>query len=151
MINYAKHDEDFYGIFKLTNGDEIIGKAVLHNEEGESICFIQDPLSVEVFTRHVEEGKVAKGIGLAPWMQMSDEEFIIVREKDIVALATMSKQHVMLYETFLRQEFGKFQYALMTMNSKDVKISVGPCVNLNNLTVKRVKRKSVQLVRRTKK
>ena len=106
MINYAKHDEDFYGIFKLTNGDEIIGKAVLHNEEGESICFIQDPLSVEVFTRHVEEGKVAKGIGLAPWIQMSDEEFIIVREKDIVALATMSKQHVMLYETFLRQEFG---------------------------------------------
>tara|TARA_Y200000002_G_scaffold72343_1_gene56675 strand:- start:897 stop:1268 length:372 start_codon:yes stop_codon:yes gene_type:complete len=52
---------------------------------------------------------------------------------------------------FLRQEFGQFQYALMTMNSKDVKISVGPCVNLNNLTVKRVKRKSVQLVRRSKK
>ena len=52
---------------------------------------------------------------------------------------------------FLRQEFGQFQYALMTMNSKDVKISVGPCVNLNNLTVKRVKRKSVQLVRRSRK
>ncbi len=52
---------------------------------------------------------------------------------------------------FLREEFERFQYALMTMNSKDVKISVGPCVNLNNLSVKRVKRKSVQLVRRTKK
>ena len=38
-------------------------------------------------------------------MQMSDEEFIIVREKDIVALATMSKQHVLLYEAFLAQEF----------------------------------------------
>ena len=52
---------------------------------------------------------------------------------------------------FLREEFERFQYALMTMNSKDVKISVGPCVNLNNLSVKRVKRKSVQLVRRSKK
>ena len=52
---------------------------------------------------------------------------------------------------FLREGFERFQYALMTMNSKDVKISVGPCVNLNNLSVKRVKRKSVQLVRRTKK
>ena len=52
---------------------------------------------------------------------------------------------------FLRDDFERFKYALMTMNSKDVKISVGPCVNLNNLSVKRVKRKSVQLVRRAPK
>ena len=52
---------------------------------------------------------------------------------------------------FLRVEFEPFQYALMTMNSKDVKISTGPCVNLGNLSIKRIKRKSVQLVKRSKK
>lgn len=52
---------------------------------------------------------------------------------------------------FLRKEMGRFQYSLMTMNSKDVKVSIGPCVNLNNLAIKRVKRKNVQLVRRPKK
>jgi|TARA_B110000305_G_C19438655_1_gene640512 hypothetical protein len=52
---------------------------------------------------------------------------------------------------FLRAEFEPFQYALMTMNSKDVKVTVGPCVNLGNLSIKRIKRKSVQLVRRPKK
>ena len=52
---------------------------------------------------------------------------------------------------FLREEFDPFQYALMTMNSKDVKISTGPCVNLGNLSIKRIKRKSVQLIRRPKK
>ena len=52
---------------------------------------------------------------------------------------------------FLREEFEPFQYALMTMNSKDVKISTGPCVNLGNLSIKRIKRKSVQLIRRPKK
>jgi len=36
------------------------------------------------------------------------------------------------------------------MNSKDVKITIGPCVNLNNLAIKRVKRKSVQLVKKPK-
>ena len=51
---------------------------------------------------------------------------------------------------FLRGEIEPFRYAIMTMNSKDVKVSIGPCVNLNNLTVKRIKRKSVQLVRRPK-
>ena len=48
---------------------------------------------------------------------------------------------------FLRGEIEPFRYAIMTMNSKDVKVTIGPCVNLNNLSVKRVKRKSVQLVR----
>ena len=48
---------------------------------------------------------------------------------------------------FLRGEIEPFKYAIMTMNSKDVKVTIGPCVNLNNLSVKRVKRKSVQLVR----
>ena len=51
---------------------------------------------------------------------------------------------------FLNKEMSKFQFALMTMNSKDVKVTIGPCVNLNALNVKRVKRKSVQLVRKSK-
>ena len=51
---------------------------------------------------------------------------------------------------FLRSEISPFSYCLVTMNSKDVKVSMGPCVNLNNLAVKRVKRKNVQLVRRPK-
>ena len=51
---------------------------------------------------------------------------------------------------FLRKEMDMFKYCLMTMNSKDVKVSLGPCINLNNLTIKRVKRKSVQLVRKAR-
>lgn len=51
---------------------------------------------------------------------------------------------------FLRKEISRFNYAVMTMNSKDVRVSIGPCVNLHNLTIKRVKRKSVQLIRKPK-
>jgi hypothetical protein len=49
---------------------------------------------------------------------------------------------------FLRKEMEQFRYCIMTMNSKDVKVTIGPCVNLNNLAIKRVKRKSVQLVKK---
>jgi len=51
---------------------------------------------------------------------------------------------------FLRREMEAFKYCLMTMNSKDVKVTLGPCINLNNLAMKRVKRKSVQLVKKPK-
>ena len=36
MINYAKHDEEFYGVFKLVSGDEVLGKAILTNDELET-------------------------------------------------------------------------------------------------------------------
>jgi hypothetical protein len=49
---------------------------------------------------------------------------------------------------FCREEIRPFAYAIKTFNSKDARIILGPVVNLMNLTVKRVKRKSVQLVRR---
>lgn len=49
---------------------------------------------------------------------------------------------------FLRKEIEPFRYSIKTFNSKDVKIVLGPVVNLMNLTLKRIKRKSVQLVRR---
>lgn len=51
---------------------------------------------------------------------------------------------------FLRKEMQQYTYSLITMNSKDVKVTIGPCVNLNNLAVKRVKRRNVQLVKRPK-
>jgi hypothetical protein len=51
---------------------------------------------------------------------------------------------------FLKGEFDRFRYCIMTMNTKDVVVSIGPTVNLNNLAIKRVKRKNVQLVRKVR-
>ena len=50
---------------------------------------------------------------------------------------------------FLKREMERFNYSLLTMNSKNVKVVIGPCVNINNLSIKRVKRKSVQLIKRS--
>ena len=49
---------------------------------------------------------------------------------------------------FCREQIGPFSYAIKTFNSKDTRIILGPVVNLMNLTIKRVKRKSVQLIRK---
>jgi hypothetical protein len=51
---------------------------------------------------------------------------------------------------FLRLQIEPFRYSIKTFNSKDVRIVLGPVVNLMNLTLKRIKRKSVQLVRKTR-
>ncbi len=103
-INYAKHEEEFYGVFKLHNGEEILAKSVLTDDNGETLCFLQDPVVIEIFNKEMGENKLMRGVGFHKWMQLSDEEFIIVREKDVIAVASMSKEVVLMYETYLANE-----------------------------------------------
>tara|TARA_Y100000310_G_scaffold226489_1_gene228605 strand:+ start:246 stop:626 length:381 start_codon:yes stop_codon:yes gene_type:complete len=49
---------------------------------------------------------------------------------------------------FLKGEFKYFRTTLVTLNSKDVVIAEGPTVRLSDISKKRVKRRTIQLVRR---
>lgn len=48
---------------------------------------------------------------------------------------------------FLKSEMQLFRYAIKTFNSKDIELVFGPSVNLSEIAEKRIKRKSIQLVR----
>ena len=49
---------------------------------------------------------------------------------------------------FLKSEIETFKYCIKTFNSKGVRLVLGPTVNVLNLSHKRPKRKSVELVRK---
>lgn len=48
---------------------------------------------------------------------------------------------------FLKKEMSFFKYSIKTFNAKDVELVFGPTVNLREIAEKRIKRKSIQLVR----
>jgi hypothetical protein len=48
---------------------------------------------------------------------------------------------------FLKQEMQLFRPYIKTFSSKDIEIVFGPTVNLSEIAEKRIKRKSIQLVR----
>jgi hypothetical protein len=52
---------------------------------------------------------------------------------------------------FLKQEMVFYRSYIKTFNSKDVTLVFGPSVNLSEIAEKRIKRKSIQLVRNPKK
>ena len=101
MINYARHDEEFYGVFKLLNGEEVLGKAVLTEDNGQTLVFIQDPVCTQIITKETEDGRTVRGMGFAKWMQFSDEDFFIIQEKDILTVTSMSKEVSFMYEAFI--------------------------------------------------
>jgi len=52
---------------------------------------------------------------------------------------------------FLKREMQLYRYAIKTFNSKDAELVFGPLVNLSEIAEKRIKRKSIQLIRTPKK
>jgi len=49
---------------------------------------------------------------------------------------------------FLKGEFKYFRSTLVTLNAKDIEIVHGPTVKLSDISKKRVKRRTIQLVRK---
>jgi hypothetical protein len=126
MINYAKHDEEFYGVIKLTNGEEILAKAVLTEDEGETLIFVSSPVLIQNVMKELSDGKVLKAMGFAKWMQMSDEEFFILREKDIITIASMSHEVIFMYETFISDDDDDPPSKLESKKLKDSNLHVEP-------------------------
>ena len=104
MISYAKHEEEFYGVFKLVSGEEVLGKAVLTEDNGETLCFVQNPVSTVVMNNKDDDGRQVRAVGFAKWMQFSDEDFYILREKDVLTVSSMSKEISFMYEAFVQSE-----------------------------------------------
>jgi hypothetical protein len=50
---------------------------------------------------------------------------------------------------FLNKDILNFKYAIRNFSTKDVKVLLGPCTSLNDIIVKRIKRKSITLVRKS--
>ena len=49
---------------------------------------------------------------------------------------------------FLHNEIADLRYSIINFNTKDVKVLFGPVTSLNDIIVKRIKRRSITLVRK---
>lgn len=49
---------------------------------------------------------------------------------------------------FLAREIIPFRYAIRNFSTKDVKVLLGPCTSLSDIITKRIKRRSIVLVRK---
>jgi hypothetical protein len=106
MINYVNHDQQFFGIIKLSSGEEILGEMVATEDvetPGTTIVFITNPARTKQ-VQVEQEGKMGVGVGLIKWQYFSDEDFYIISEKDIISIAPMSREGTLVYKRWLKNE-----------------------------------------------
>ncbi len=104
-LNYVRPDEEFFGVLKLTNGEEVLARTIVVEEsEGTHVAFVQDPAKVHA-TETMNDEKRAVAVGLTKWMVFSDEDFYIIPEQQVISIAPQSAEAKMMYRMFVRQEF----------------------------------------------
>tara|TARA_B100001250_G_scaffold334599_1_gene300568 strand:+ start:201 stop:644 length:444 start_codon:yes stop_codon:yes gene_type:complete len=104
-LSYIRPDEEFFGVIKLLNGEEIIGRIVVTEEDGGHLAFIQDPAKVHA-NETVSEGRRAVAVGLKKWMVFSAEDFYIIPEDRILTIAPLSTEAILMYKYFVKSEMG---------------------------------------------
>jgi hypothetical protein len=104
MINYIRHDEEFHFIAKLVSGEQLIGQGFATEENGETLLYVSDPLEINIIIKQLDNDKTIKGVGLNKWMHFSNEDFYIIREKDILTIAGLSPELISMYELFWKKE-----------------------------------------------
>jgi hypothetical protein len=104
MINYIRHDEEFHFVAKLVSGEQIIGKGFATEEDGETYVYVSDPLEINIIIKQLDKDKTIKGVGLNKWMHFSDEDFYVIREKDILTIAGLSSELIAMYDLFWQKE-----------------------------------------------
>lgn len=73
-----------------------------------------------------------------------------IRMIELCEIWWYESNHRIPISIFLRNDLEHFRYAIKSFNSNDVKIVMGPTVNVSNMTDKRPKRRTVQFIRSTK-
>ena len=105
MINYIRHAHEFYGVAKLSSGEEVMGVMIATKQDGQTLIFVEEPATPrEAPVRKGDE--VGLAIGLVKWMMWSDEKFFILQEGDIISVAPMSFPAQSMYKLWLRKEQG---------------------------------------------
>ena len=108
MINYIRHDEQFFGVIKLTTGEEILGEILVSQDPDtqKDMIFIQNPAKTKIIELEgdSEESNHRVAMGMIRWMNFSDEDFYVLEETAIISIAPMSKESVLMYKRWVKKE-----------------------------------------------
>ena len=107
-VNYIKHEQEFFGVIKLKSGDTILGTMIATEEDtspGKTVFYIQDPATPHTHTVD-KDGQQGMAVGLLKWMMFSDEEFYMVNEDEIITVAPMAMDAILMYKMWVRKEKG---------------------------------------------
>lgn len=91
---------EFYGIIKLIDGAELVGKTVVCEEEDGFI--IENPFEITVSPVMTPAGEMYK-VDMRPWIKFSKEDIFFIEKQKVFTVAEADDKIIRLYRSTLKK------------------------------------------------
>lgn len=93
---------EFPGVIKLLNGDEIIGSVIVCDQEDGFV--IENPFSIEEEIIETPVGEMIK-VELRPWAKFSKEDIFFIEKNKTITVYEADDRILKIYDKTLRKYF----------------------------------------------
>ncbi len=108
MLKHLISHEEIFCNVKLVNGEEIIGKCVVVDDEDENYTLmIEHPCEAHIVERETPSGQIVNGLSISKWMNFTKEDFCIIDDDKIISVAPLTDEIRVLYNMFINKEITK--------------------------------------------
>lgn len=108
MLKHIRTHEEIFCNVKLVNGEEIIGKCIVVDDEEENYTLmIEHPCEAHVIEKETPDGETVNGLAITKWMSFTKEDFCIIDDDKIISVAPLQDEIKVLYNMFVNKEMTK--------------------------------------------
>lgn len=92
--------EEFYAIIKLISGEEIFSLISIDENDGDPLVILQNPIVIKIVQNH--QGVFIK---VKPWIELSDDDFFIVKYEKIITMTESKDQKLIdIYTNYISDQ-----------------------------------------------
>ena len=97
--------DEFYGLLKLTTGEEVLSIVCVDDNDGEPIIILQSPVIMKMM--HTPHGQFMK---VKSWLELADDSMFIIKNDKIITMTEINDPKVItIYQKFLNEEQSEIQ------------------------------------------
>ena len=92
--------EEFHAIIKLVSGEELLSLVCIDENDGDPVLLLQNPVTMKIV--HNTYGMQIK---IKPWMEMSDDDFFIVKPDKILTMTeTKDERLITIFNNYVEDD-----------------------------------------------
>lgn len=135
MLKHIRTHEEIFCNVKLVNGEEIIGKCIVVDDEEEKYSLmIEHPCEAHIIEKENSDGETVNGLAINKWMSFTKEDFCIIDDDKIISVAPLQDEIKLLYNMFVNKEILKTN--TKKKSKKDISKEIGLIDNVEMMRKK---------------
>ena len=93
-------EDEFYGVIKLTTGEEIFAMISIDENDGDPVIMLQSPVVMKVY-----QNPTGQYVKVRPWLELPNEDIYLIKYDKIITMTEVSdKQMIDFYQKYLNDE-----------------------------------------------